>query len=66
MPEENNPVSEKCERVLGSPVKCWDFRGIRRYAACAAWSAMEERHIPWAEAIRDGWSKVREVCTWSE
>jgi len=27
---------------------------------------MEERHIPWAEAIRDGWSKAREVCTWGE
>lgn len=64
--EEGNPISAKCERVLSSPVKCWDFRGTRRYAACAAWQAMEEEHIGWAEAIKRGWSKVRGVCEWRE
>ncbi len=68
--EEGNPVSAKCERVLeqleAGKIPCWDFRGTRRAAACAAWAGMEERHIPWGEAIKEGWNKVRAKCTWAE
>lgn len=59
-----NPVSEKCERVLETTPKCYDFAGIRRWVMCRAWQEMEKRKIPFSEAIRISWSEARRVCSW--
>lgn len=63
--EGDNPVSLKCEAVLSTPAKCFDFSGTRRYAACEAWRLMEEKHISWQEAIAEAWNTVRSTCKWS-
>lgn len=60
----DNPISAKCEMVLETPAKCYDFSGTRRYASCRAWDLMEKEHIGWQEAITKAWSEVRTVCTW--
>lgn len=64
LPESDNPLSVKCERVLGTIPKCYDFRGIRRWVMCKAWDTMETRRVPFAAAISDAWDKAKEVCTW--
>lgn len=63
--ESDNPISAKCEAVLETPPKCYDFSGTRRFAACLAWDLMEKERIGWGEAIKEAWSKVKKTCTWS-
>jgi hypothetical protein len=55
-------VSAKCATVLGAPVPCEDFRGIRRYVLCAAWRRMEEEKKPFKEAVREAWAEARKAC----
>jgi hypothetical protein len=62
--EGDNPVSMKCQLVLDSVPKCYDFSVTRRYAACRAWQMMEEEKISWREAISKAWSELKEKCTW--
>lgn len=62
--ESDNPLSAKCERVLGTIPKCYDFRGIRRWVMCKAWDVMETRRVPFGAAISEAWDKAKEVCTW--
>ncbi len=59
-----NPVSYKCEKVLAETPKCWDFSGIRRWAACFAWDLMEKEKIGWREAIGRAWDEARKKCVW--
>ena len=63
--EGDNPISLKCEAVLETPVRCYDFAQTRRFAACEAWRLMDTKHIGWREAITEAWDKVRKSCTWS-
>lgn len=56
-----SPISPHCERVLETPPKCWDFRGIRSYVMCKAWDIMEKEkrtRLPVGEA----WMEARKVC----
>lgn len=62
--EGDNPVSAKCALVLDSPIKCYDFSGSRRFAACRAWQLMEEMKISWQEAITKAWEEIKSRCTW--
>lgn len=63
LPEEHsNPVSEHCERVLASPPSCYSFRDMRAYASCLGWKYMDEKKIPWKEAIRQAWTEAKRVC----
>lgn len=64
MSESDNPLSVKCERVLGTIPKCYDFRGIRRWVMCKAWDVMETRRIPFGAAISEAWDNAKRVCTW--
>lgn len=63
--EGDNPTSMKCQLVLDSTPKCYDFSGTRRFAACRAWQQMEEEKISWREAISAAWDEVRSKCTWN-
>lgn len=63
-PESDNPLSAKCERVLGTIPKCYDFRGIRRWVMCKAWDIMETRRVPFATSISEAWDKAKGVCSW--
>ena len=54
--------SERCEITLKSPPPCDDFRRVRSYVMCAAWRAVDEKKIPFRQAIKEGWSAVRKVC----
>lgn len=62
--EGDNPISAKCSLVLDSPVKCYDFSGSRRFAACRAWNLMETEKIDWREAIKRAWDEVKSKCVW--
>ncbi|MBW2675278.1 MAG: hypothetical protein JRD89_18010 [Deltaproteobacteria bacterium] len=57
-----SPISPHCERILETPPRCWDFRGIRAYVMCRAWDIMEKEkraRLPVGEA----WAEARRVCT---
>jgi len=56
-----SPISPHCEKVLETPPKCWDFRGIRSYVMCKAWDIMEKEkriRLPVGEA----WIEARKAC----
>jgi len=64
--EEANPgVSEKCEIILKKPLTkdvCYDFRAIRQKVMCRAWQLMEERKLPFRDAVRTAWKEIKEEC----
>ena len=35
---------------------------VRRRALCYAWKIMDEEKVPFRDAVRKGWSKVKEEC----
>jgi len=58
-------LSETCKLILEKGLTkdmCYDFRAIRRYVLCNAWKLMEERKIPFRDAIRESWRKAKEEC----
>ena len=63
--EGDNPVSLKCEAVLSTPAKCYDFSQARKWAACRSWDIMEKEKVGWQEAISKAWNEVRSSCVWS-
>lgn len=54
--------SERCNIVLRTPPECGDFRRVRSYVMCKAWKDVDEKKIPFKQAIKDGWQTVRSVC----
>ena len=62
---DNPSVSYKCKEVLERPITkdlCYDFRGIRQWVLCNTWKLMEEKRIPFAQAIRESWRQVKDKC----
>ena len=62
---KENPVSPKCERILGvtpSKEECFDFRAVRARVLCNAWALMEAEKVPFATAIKRAWDKVKSEC----
>jgi hypothetical protein len=60
-----DPISLKCELVLKQPLTkdiCFDFREVRRRAMCETWKIFEENRIPFREARRLAWEKVKKEC----
>jgi hypothetical protein len=57
-----SPISPRCEAILASRPKCYDFRGIRSWVLCKAWEILEREkrtRLPVGEA----WAEARKVCT---
>jgi len=54
--------SERCRVVLASPPDCMNIRKVRAFAMCSAWRKMDEKRIPFRQAIREGWQDVKKVC----
>lgn len=59
---ENKMVSAVCAKVLEKPPKCFDFRGIRRWAMCRAWQIMETEKKPFKKAIKEAWRHAKSIC----
>lgn len=58
-------LSERCKLVLSMPLTkeiCFDFREIRRRAMCETWRIFEEQKIPFREARKLAWEKVKKEC----
>ena len=60
--DDPDPISYKCQVRLAEPPSCWDFRGIRSWVLCRAWQSMEEKRIPFREAIRSAWDEAKRIC----
>jgi len=60
-------ISAHCKRILDdfevrTKEICWSFREVRAVVMCFAWREMEEKHIPFREAVRSAWDWVRDKC----
>lgn len=58
-------VSAHCMAVLGEPYSqelCYDFRRVRARVMCLAWVKMDERRIPFKQAINEAWVEVKSTC----
>lgn len=56
-------ISPHCEMVIKEPMTrelAYDFRGIRGRVMCYAWQIMQEKRVPFRDAIRQAWAKVKE------
>lgn len=56
-------ISPQCDTIIKAPMTrelAYDFRGIRARVMCYAWKFMEEKRIPFRDAIRQAWAKVKE------
>lgn len=56
-----SPITPRGERILVTPVACWDFRGTRSYVLTKAWALMEARHLS-SLPVHEAWGQVRKVC----
>jgi len=60
-----NPVSEHCRLILENdlpPDVCRSFRGIRSWVMCRTWELMEEKKMPFRQAIRTAWAEAKKRC----
>jgi hypothetical protein len=51
--------------VLKQPLTkdiCFDFREVRRRAMCETWKIFEEKKIPFKDARKLAWDKVKKEC----
>jgi len=58
-------LSEKCRAVLETGLTkdlCYNFRAVRKYVMCSAWAKIEEKKIPFRDAIRESWVDARKKC----
>ena len=63
--EEINPVSEHCQRVFDIGLTkntCTDFRFIRSWVMCKAWSLIDEQKLRFGDAIRVAWKIAKDIC----
>jgi hypothetical protein len=58
-------LSLRCETILKEPLTkdiCYDFRKVRSRSMCETWKIFEEKKIPFKEARKLGWEKVKADC----
>jgi hypothetical protein len=58
-------ISAHCVAILREPYSqdiCYDFRKVRARVMCTAWQKMEERHIPFKQAINEAWAEIKGAC----
>ena len=52
---------EKLREYL-KPEICYDFRKVRGAVLLHTWHLFETERIPFREAIKRAWAKVKEIC----
>jgi len=55
-------MSERCKVMLAGPPECMDFRKLRSWTMCKAWSVMDVKKVPFKEAIREAWREAKAKC----
>ena len=63
--EVGEPLSEKCKRILEDELvkdDCYYPSRRSQHVMCKAWQLMEEKKMPFKDAMKEAWRWFKDEC----